>query len=148
MNTSNLKPFRLEDFKSNEETPVVDDAGRQVELYLRKRCLSPFLVIACSEGDWAAYTYTRDGRQSVDGPVELFFAPRKKVVPLSLEDIKPGMVFRGKGTSVFLFPTMAGLAGVFLPAAGALKSFFELQANYEYSFDRLTWHRCEKEVEA
>lgn len=147
MSTAKLRPFKLEEFVDNEKTPVCYENGEQLEVFVRKQCETIYPVIACTRGDFDVITYTNDGRDLEDSSVSLFFAKRKKVVPLNLMDIKPGMAFKIFSRCEIAFPTSAGLDGVAIAAIGVV-SYADLQHNYCYSFDCLTWHRCEKEVEA
>lgn len=147
MNTSNLKPFNLAEFKSNEETPVVHKDGNRATILIPPNPERYNRPVAAYFSNGRVDFYCPDGTHHKPGQY-LFFSPRKKVVPLSLEDIKPGMAFRGIGSGVISFPGYAGPVGVNIPGAGRLITFQELQGCYEYSFDCLTWHRCEKEVEA
>lgn len=148
MNTSNLKPFRLEDFKSNEETPVVHADGDLAWLAFPPSWKDLDYPVAAIYKSGQTGRYSKKGVPHTGHEVRLFFAPRKKVAPLSLDDIKPGMVFRFYGTeSPIQFANVACKSYVTLPCAGSIE-YSGLQKSYEYSFDCLTWHRCEKEVEA
>lgn len=148
MNTSNLKPFRLEEFKSNEETPVVHADGDRAWIVFPPSWNDLDFPVAAIYKSGQTGRYSKTGvPHTMNGEVRLFFAPRKKVVPLSLEDIKPGMALRPHGAPIVRFPTAAGKSGVTFGSSSYV-GFEALQRSHEYSFDCLTWHRCEKEVEA
>jgi len=147
MNTSNLKPFRLEEFKSNEETPVVHAEGYRAWIVFPSNWkeLDRPVVAIFTNGNTCRYSKT--GHSAFPDEARLFFTPRKKVVPLSLEDIKPGMAFRLQAEDIRRFPSAAGPQGLSFASFGFF-TYTELRDDCLYSFDCLTWHRCEKEVDA
>lgn len=78
--------------------------------------------------------------------------PIKRTVPLGPEDIKPGMVFRWTSSSstTWVAPSLVEEGGVFLQTTTCFNrvSWELLRWHWLYSTDGVTWHKCEKEVEA
>lgn len=70
-------------------------------------------------------------------------APRK--VPLSLSDIRAGMVFRACGGVAFYNYYCAGIRGVQLSREGHVIEYATLAQKWEYSTDGINFHPCEKD---
>lgn len=150
--TTPLKPFTIEEFIDNENTPVISSEFGKVWIAFPpnwKDYKYPVSVFLHTESSgFTCASHTADGARIKDHKPVLFFSPRKKVVPLDITDIKPGMAFRCIGNEHF-FQTIkaAGRDYVTLALSGSI-TYETLRTDHEYSTDCVTWHRCEKEVEA
>ena len=150
MNTSNLKPFNLAEFKSNEETPVVHEDGNRATIIIPPNPEKYKGPVAAFFTDGHSDVYRTDGTHSRSRGQLLFFAPSKKVVPLTLEDVdRMRWLKTTKDATEYHAVVQCFKGGVELGGSRASWSFDGLMTCGWLYAEKVTgpWHRCEKEVE-
>ena len=152
MNTSNLKPFRLEDFKSNDETPVVYKTGQRAFIAVHPHPESIDNPVAAFFAETrTSDTYSANGCYRNNQTPSLFFAPRKKVVPLDLSDVDRMRWLKASETATEYHSVARCFKdGVQLGGSKSSWSFDGLMTCGWLYAEKITgpWHRCEKEVDA